>query len=139
MKLFAPHPRQFANSRGTVPPSERDIGFENAAKLLDYVHLMHGGRHGLEKCMWQIGTSYVWNAVLYVLIEVRHRKSGALETSTGPVYMARRKWTPEVWDDYVAASKAENLPSFEMDPNEWIQWEQLPTEQDGFTHIVERN
>lgn len=213
MKLFAHNPRQFANSPVKVPQSERNIAFTNATKLLEYVTLMQGGCHGLEKYVWQIGTSYLWNTVLYVLVEARHRKTGPevdrtwqtigvvfshypqiFEESTGAVYTALGKWTLEVWDEYVTASKAEGLPepstpeyisairrcrrpaveslsrtrdvaadsrpaarnlqsrydgnlpdigpiesydfpnllSFETDPNEWVQWEQLVGEYSGF-------
>lgn len=223
MKLFAHNPRHFANRPVKVPQSERDIVFANATKLLEYVTLMQGGYHGLEKYMWQIGTSYLWNTMLYVLIEARHRKTGPevdrswqligvvfsyypqiFEEPTGAVYTAIGKWTLEVWDDYVAASKAEGLPepptpeyidairrcrrpaieplsrtkdraadsghvtrnsfgynkiqsqryegnlpdfepfesydfpnllSFEMDPNEWVQWEQLIAEQGCFSQV----
>lgn len=223
IKLFAHNPRQFANSPVKVLQSERNIVFANATKLLEYVTLMQGGYPGLEKYMWQIGTSHLWNTILYVLIEARHRKTGpeverswqligvvfshhpqVFEESTGAVYTALGKWTLEVWDDYLAASKAEGLPepstpeyinairrcrrpaieslsrtkdlaadsgpvtrnsfgynetqsqryegdlpefepfesydfpnllSFEMDPNEWVQWEQLLAEQGGFAQI----
>ncbi|KAE8386135.1 putative fungal-specific transcription factor [Aspergillus alliaceus] len=217
MKLFAHNPRQFANSSVTVSQRERDIVFANATKLLEYTNLMQGGLHGLDKYRWQIGSSYLWNAMLYVLIEVQHRKPGpevdrawqligmvfshhpqVLEKNSGPVYTALGKWTLEGWEGYVAASKAEgllepstpgyidairccrqesasvtigrmadrgpvtpnsfgsdgmqiqinrtdlrdigpaesydfpDLLSFETDPNEWVQWEQLVAEQGGF-------
>ncbi|XXH03730.1 hypothetical protein Hte_010136 [Hypoxylon texense] len=239
MRLFAHSPRRFfANHHRhhhhhrpppssvfvrQVPRSERDIVFENATKLLEYVTLVYEGGHGLEKYMWQIGTSYLWNTMLYVLIEARHRKTGpqvdrlwqligtmfshyhrVLEEPTGAVYAALGKWTLEVWDHHVAASKAEGLPepitpeyidtirrrqkpvaappsepqgqipdarpptrksagqnkfqpenyggelleleplesydfpdllSFEMDPNEWVQWEQLVAGQNGFAQV----
>jgi hypothetical protein len=219
MKLLAHNPRQFATSPVKVPSSERDIVFLNATKLLEYVIMIQKGHQGLEKYMWQIGTSHLWVTMLYVLIETRRRKTGpevdkswrligdvfsyypkVFEESTGPVYTALGKWTLEVWDLYVAASRAEgllepltpeyisvlrrcripakepqpgdknlqtnseltdnsvghhkiraqreeetiptfdpfdsyefpNLLSFETDPNEWIQWEQLIAEHGGF-------
>ncbi|OCL15024.1 putative C6 transcription factor [Glonium stellatum] len=223
MKLFAHNPRQFANSPVKVPQSERNIVFTNATKLLEYITLIQGGFHGLDKYMWQIGTSYLWRTMLYVLIEARHLKTGpevdrswqligvvfsqypqVFEESTGIVYTALGMWTLEVWDDYVAASKAEGLPepstpeyinlirrcrrpaiealsktkdlaadsgpvsrnsfgynkiqsqicegnlpdfeafesydfpnllSFEMDPNEWVQWEQLVADEGGFGQV----
>lgn len=221
MKLFAHNRRQLANSSSQASQRERNIVYENATKLLEYMALLKGGHHGLEKYMWQIGTSYLWNTILYVLIETRHRKIGpevdrswrligavlshypqVFEKSTGPVYTALGKWILEVWDHYVASSKAEgllepptpeyisaihrcrrpetNVPtannlasdsrpatqgsptygnvsskkyepnysdltplesydfpdllSFEMDPNEWDQWEQLVAKQE-FAHI----
>jgi hypothetical protein len=222
MKLFAHNPRQFANSTAKVPQRERDIVFANAIKLLEYITLLQEGGHGLDKYMWQIGTSYLWNAMLYVLIEARHRKAGpemerlwqligrvfsyypqVFEESTGTVYRALRKWTLEVWDAYITSSKTENLPesstpeyiiaiqrcrrrsteytsksqdlevdseaitrntdgsnqvllpafesnlpglgafephqysnlsSVEMDPNAWLQWEQLVADESVFAH-----
>ena len=170
---------------------------------------------GVDKYMWQIGTSYLWNTMLYLLIEVRCRKTGpdvdkawqlisvvftrcpqVLEEFTGSVYVALGKWTLEVWESYISASKAEGLPepmtpgyineiqefqrlkkqsedaaksnkaearpvtrhssgyekfsyadyldggssdsqyfpnlfSFETDPNQWLQWDQMVAEQ-GF-------
>ncbi|GFF89694.1 uncharacterized transcriptional regulatory protein C139.03 [Aspergillus udagawae] len=213
MKLVAHNPRQFARNHPKDVQTERDIVFTNATKLLEYVTLVQGGHRGLEKYTWQIGTSALWNAMLYVLIEVRHRKTGPevdrswqligdvfscpriFGRTPEPVDTVLRKWTLQVWDHYVAASKAEGLPepstpgyinvirgrtrstrdpsrtehpsanhgpvdksslgcmqiqydgheylpglgpiesyefpdilSFEMDPNEWVQWEQLVAE-----------
>src|SRR5207248_6875191 len=104
--------------------------FANATKLLEYVGLVQGGRYGLKKYTWQIGISCLWNTMLYLLIETRHRRRGPevdrawqligevfsyhpriFEESTGPVYAALGKWTLEVWDDYVATSTAEGLPA----------------------------
>ncbi|EED18904.1 C6 transcription factor, putative [Talaromyces stipitatus ATCC 10500] len=208
MKLFAHTRRQFANNATQTSQRERNIVFENAIKLLEYVALLKGGQHGLEKYMWQIGTSYLWNAILYVLIETRHRKTGSevnrswqligevlshypqvFEQCSGSVYTALGKWILEVWDNYVTASNAEGIPepltpayisairqcrrpetgpnhpssdsgpptgaslgdrcesnltdvasfvsydfpdllSFETDPNEWVQWEQLIAKQE---------
>ncbi|KAH1293824.1 hypothetical protein KXX11_009057 [Aspergillus fumigatus] len=210
MKLVAHNPRQFACSPPKDLQAERDIVFANATKLLEYVALVQGGHCGLEKYTRQIGTSALWNAMLYMLIEIRHRGTGPevdrswqligvvfscprIFGRTPPqVDTVLRKWTLEVWDHYVATSKIEGLPepltpeyineirrwirsrgdlsrnepraadrdpvaepsfgcaqvpydgherlpgsgtldsyefndilSFEMDPNEWIQWEQL--------------
>lgn len=172
---------------------------------------------GVDKYLWQIGTSYCWNTMLYLLMEVRSRKTGpeidkawkligvvfarapqVFSEFTGSVYVALGKWTLEVWDSYVEASKAEGLPepvppeyihairdyqnsklepvppaeekradpkpvawppssydkasyvdyldvgysephnfpnlaSFDTDPNQWIQWEQLVADQSHFT------
>jgi hypothetical protein len=128
IKLFAHNPRRFANRGVKVPQSERDIIFTNATKLLEYVNLVRGNQ-SLDKYMWQIGTSFLWNSLLYVLIEARHRKVGPevnrlwqligvvlskypqmFEKTTGAVYAALGKWTLEAWDDYLAATKVEGLP-----------------------------
>jgi hypothetical protein len=82
-----------------------------------------------DKYKWQLGTNHLWNTILYVLIEARHRKTGPevdrlwhligvvlskypqiFEEATGAVYTTLGKWTLEVWDDYLAATKAEGLP-----------------------------
>ncbi|PKX89364.1 putative C6 transcription factor [Aspergillus novofumigatus IBT 16806] len=213
MKLVAHNPRQFASCPPKDLQRERDIVFANATKLLEYVTLVQGGHRGLEKYTWQIGTSALWNAMLYMLIEIRHRRTGPevdrswqligvvfscpriFGRTPAPVDTVLRKWTLEVWNYYVAASKAEGLPepstpeyineicgrirstgnpsrtehasadrgpvvgslpgcnqiqtngyeslpdfgsldsyefpdilSFEMDSNEWVQWEQLVAE-----------
>ncbi|KAI0836435.1 C6 transcription factor [Hypoxylon sp. FL0890] len=217
MRILVRSPRQYASTSAKVPQSERDIAFSNATKLLEYVALVRAGSHGLSKYIWQLGTGYLWNTMLHVLIEARHRKIGpevdrtwqligavfsncpqVFEDSTGPVYRALGKWTLEVWEVYVEASKAAGLPepstpeyitairrcrkptkesasnandfrpatrsslghnrtqpqryeeslpglelfesypnimSFEMDPNEWLQWDQLVAEQGGFVRV----
>ncbi|KAI9698560.1 MAG: hypothetical protein M1820_007450 [Bogoriella megaspora] len=218
MKLFAHSPRRRADSDIKISQSERDIVFANASKLLEY-NTMLPGNPSIEKYMWQFSMSYFWHTILYVLIEVRHRKTGPevdrswqligvafskysqiFERSTGAVYTAIRKWTLEVWDEYVAAMRAAKMPdpstpeyiermrehsrppatteskdeiqrcsrilqdstddiavqsrgfdgsfagfdpsesydfssilSFEMNPNEWSQWEHLVAEEGGFS------
>lgn len=216
MKLIAHNPRLFAQRCAKMPPPEREIIFVNATKLLEYAALIHGDRR-LKKYSWQVGTTYLWDAVLYVLIETLHRKTGpdvdrawelmgvpfsqyrdSFKESTGSVYAVLGRWALEVWDSYVAATKAGGSPepvvpkyiddirrcqtpatvsspseastemqlfnqsrlssgksqlgslevdqngqgnlgynfpdlmSFEIDPNEWIQWEQLISEHSGF-------
>ncbi|KAI0880030.1 putative C6 transcription factor [Annulohypoxylon maeteangense] len=223
LRIFAHNPRQFASSPAKASERERRMVFANATKLLEYVILVQKGSHGLDKYTWQLGSSFLWNTMLYVLIEMRHRKTGpevdrswqligslfsyypiVFEKFTGAVSAALGKWTLTVWDGYVAASKAEGLPepvtpqyidairrcrrpiirspsttgdlvtdtgsttlapfssgevtsqiydgnfsefeslesyqspdllSFEMDPNQWEQWEQLLAEQSGSTRI----
>ncbi|RFU80047.1 c6 transcription factor [Trichoderma arundinaceum] len=216
MRLVAHNQRQFTHRSSKASEKDHDIAFFNAMKLLEYANLIQSGHMGLDKYMWQIGTSYLWNTMLYLLIEVRNRKKGpevdkawrligvvfescpqVLEELTGSVYMALGKWTLEVWESHVEASKAEGLPeplapgyiheirawqrakmesearakgdagdarpttryssscdkisyadyvdvgysesrdfpnlmSFEMDPNQWVQWEQLMVEQSRF-------
>ncbi|PTB70155.1 hypothetical protein BBK36DRAFT_1173378 [Trichoderma citrinoviride] len=216
MRLFAHNMRQFAHLSAKASRKDHDVSFFNAMKLLEYANLIQRGHLGLDKYTWQIGTSYLWNTMLYLLIEVRARRTGpdidkawhligvvfeqcpqVLEEFTGSVYVALGKWTLEVWNSYVAASKEEGLPepvapeyineirewqrvkkeseakarsdrtearpvsrhfcgydkfsyadyldggfaeaqyfpnllSFESDPNQWLQWEQMVAEQAGF-------
>ncbi|KAE9372518.1 putative fungal-specific transcription factor [Stipitochalara longipes BDJ] len=128
MKLFAHNPRRFANHGIKIPENERDLIFANATKLLEYVSLVRGNPI-FDKFKWQIGTSKLWNSILYVLLEARKRRTGPevdrlwsligvvltkfprmFEETTPPVYATIGKWTLEVWDDYLAARKAEWLP-----------------------------
>ncbi|KAH8646122.1 putative fungal-specific transcription factor [Xylariales sp. PMI_506] len=128
IKFFTHIPSRPAGHGSKLSPLDRDIVFNNAVKLLEYTSLLPGNP-ALEKYMWQISTNYMWNISLYVLIEARHRKVGPevdrlwsligvvlvkypqiFETSTGAVYSALRKWTLEVWDDYIAAMRSAKLP-----------------------------
>ncbi|OAP63963.1 hypothetical protein AYL99_03190 [Fonsecaea erecta] len=212
MRLLAHSPRlRLAGRRVKITQAERDIVFGNATKLLEYAVLVRG-HQGLQKYTWRVGTSYLWDTMLCVLIEARHRKPGpevdrlwqligvvlsqypeAFKESTGPVYVALGKWTLEVWNDYVAATRTEGLPepvvpeyinairhgwtsrpkpaaldqadvipgkvqtgkqggdlpvldtfdcynfpdlvSFETDPTEWTQWEQLLSGHGSFSRM----
>ncbi|KAF1982279.1 putative C6 transcription factor [Aulographum hederae CBS 113979] len=126
MKLFAHNPRRHLGGATKVPQAERDIIFANATKLLEYATLLQGPHRGCLKYMWQLGTSYLWNTLLFVLIEMRHRKTGpevdrtwqlvglvleqyprVFEEAAGTVYTALGKWTLEVWDEYVEAAGRE--------------------------------
>ncbi|KAL5089004.1 hypothetical protein Trisim1_006148 [Trichoderma cf. simile WF8] len=152
MRLFAHNIRQFAHHSAKATQKDHDVAFFNAMKLLEYANLIQGGHMGVDKYMWQIGTSYLWNTMLYLLIEVRARKTGpdverawqliaivftrcpqVLEEFTGSVYVALGKWTLEVWDSYIAASKAEGLPE-PVTPdyiNEIREWQRLKAESEA--------
>jgi hypothetical protein len=127
LRLFAHSPRQFAMRGIKVPQSSRDVIFENGMKLLEYGNLMHENQI-LRKFMWQIGTGYLWDTLLYVLIEIRVRKTGprvdkAWQLISGAfksypqvfthaneaLYLAIGNWTLQVWDDCAAARQAEEL------------------------------
>jgi hypothetical protein len=128
MKLIAHNPRQFSNCGAKVPPKERDIIFTNGTKFIEYGNLLQS-TPALRKYMWQIRSGFLWDSLVYVLIETRHRKIGpevdrvwqliagvfsnyphifaeasnALETAVGT-------WTLQVWDDCAAARKTQGLP-----------------------------
>ncbi|KAI2780339.1 putative C6 transcription factor [Daldinia loculata] len=129
MRVFGHSPRSPTNRPIKMPQSERNIVFANCTKLLEYLTVLHGGLNNMEKYMWQIGTSYLWGTMLYVLIETRNRKKGPevdrtwqligevyshypqiFEESTGPVFTAIGKWTLQVWNECAAATKAEGHP-----------------------------
>lgn len=128
IKLYAHHPRIYANRGLKVPEEERAVIFTNAKKLLEYMDLVRSTK-SLDKYMWQMGTMMLWNALLYVLIEARQRKTGPevdqlwklmemvvskyaemFKPSTGVVYDALRKWLLEAWEEHCAAVKAEGHP-----------------------------
>ncbi|KAI1468562.1 putative C6 transcription factor [Daldinia caldariorum] len=129
MRVFCHSPRSSLNRPIKIPQSERSIVFSNCMKLLEYLTAMHGGLNNMEKYMWQIGTSYLWGTMLFVLVETRNRKKGPevdrawrligevysyyplmFEESTSPVFAALGKWTLQVWNECAAAVKAEGRP-----------------------------
>lgn len=128
MRLLAHNPRKLGNSGSSIPQSERDLIFANATKLLEYVNIIQASPV-VEKLRWQMGTTYLWNTILCVFVEARHRKTGPevsrlwqligsvfanypemFEASAGTVYVAMGKWTLHVWDEYVSATIAEGRP-----------------------------
>ncbi|KAJ6789172.1 hypothetical protein PWT90_03296 [Aphanocladium album] len=214
-RLYAHNPRRFADSGGQVTEAERNMAFQNASKLLEYASLV-GENKCLRKFEWRLNSTYLWDKILFVLIESRRKKLGSDldkvweligrvfsqypdafgQTSAQAVYTALSKWTLEVWDGYVVARRAEgmlepeepayiqamrvkqnglnegaasrnpeaanakeahgqawdheqcteqvdtggfsgfsDLGSFEMNLDEWVNWEQLVSEQTGFYHV----
>lgn len=128
MRLLAHNPRRLGQSDSTVSQSERDLIFTNAKRLLEYVNVIQESPV-FEKLRWQMGTTYLWNTILCVLIEARHRKTGPevdqlwkligsvfsnyaeiFEEEAGAVYTAIGRWTIQVWDEYVSATTAEGRP-----------------------------
>ncbi|OBT92880.1 hypothetical protein VE01_08931 [Pseudogymnoascus verrucosus] len=128
MNLYAYNPRQFANCGAKVPQRARDIIFTNGMKLLEYGNLLHRDPN-LRKFSTQTSSGYIWDTLLYVLIEARNRKIGpdvdrawkligeAFENyplifaqATEALYAALGNWTLQVWDDCVAARNAEGIP-----------------------------
>lgn len=127
MRLFAYRPRT-AGDRTKFSQEQQDKAFTNAIKLLEYITFMRGDHAGLGKFNWQTGSSYLWITMLYVLIEMRHRKTGpevdktwkligtvlssypqVFEDTAGSVFSALNKWILDVWDVYVIDSLNKNL------------------------------
>jgi hypothetical protein len=96
--------------------------------MLEYADLMHSSEN-LRKFSWQISTSYLWDPLLYLLIETRHHKIGPevdrtwqvidgvfsnhprlFTESIGALYAAVGKWTLQVWDECTTARKSKGLP-----------------------------
>ena len=128
MKLYAHNPRQFANNGASVPQRSRDVIFANGTKLLEYSNLAYSSQN-IRKFTWQLGSSYLWDTLHYVLVEVRHRKTGTevdrawqlvgevfmnnpqmFAEATDALYTALGNWTLRVWEDLVTARKVERLP-----------------------------
>ncbi|KFY97795.1 hypothetical protein V498_01864 [Pseudogymnoascus sp. VKM F-4517 (FW-2822)] len=128
MNLYAYNPRQFANCGAKVPQRARDIIFANGMKLLEYGNLLHRDQN-LRKFVAQTSSSYIWDTLLYVLIEVRNRKIGPdvdrawkligeafanypliFAQSTEALFAALGNWTLQVWDDCASARNAEGMP-----------------------------
>ena len=127
MRLFAYRPPR------TNPPTKsskemHDKAFANAVKLLQYITFMHGDNGTVRNFKWQTGASYLWITMLYVLIEIRRRKTGPevdkvwtligtvlsgysqmFSATAGTVFVALSKWILDVWDEYVTASINEHL------------------------------
>ncbi|OBT61198.1 hypothetical protein VE03_08682 [Pseudogymnoascus sp. 23342-1-I1] len=137
MNLYAYNPRQFANCGAKVPQRARDIIFTNGMKLLEYGNLMHKDPN-LRKFAKQTSSSYIWDTLLYVLIEARHRKIGPdvdrawkligeafanypliFAQATEALFAALGNWTLQVWDDCTAARNAEGVP--EMPTPDYIE------------------
>ncbi|TQW00867.1 fungal specific transcription factor [Cordyceps javanica] len=132
-RLFAHNPRRFANLGGQVTEAERDVAFYNASKLLEYASMVSENQ-SLRKYEWRLNSTYLWDKILFVLIEARRRKKSSDldrvwqligrvfsqyphafgQSSAKAVYKALSKWTLEVWEGYVAAKKAEGM----MEPEE---------------------
>ncbi|KAM3502421.1 hypothetical protein MY11210_009072 [Beauveria gryllotalpidicola] len=215
-RLFAHNPRRFADSGRQVTEAERNVAFHNASKLLEYAAMV-GENPCLRKFEWRLNSTYLWDKILFVLIEARRKRPSSEldrvweligrvfsqypdafgQSSAKAVYKALSKWTLEVWDGYVAAKQAEGMPdpeepayvrtmrerrdtavegaetnvketeaataktplgvahddakaveapeaggfgefsdlgSFELNLDEWVNWEQLVSEQSGFYH-----
>ncbi|KFY44980.1 hypothetical protein V494_01233 [Pseudogymnoascus sp. VKM F-4513 (FW-928)] len=128
MNLYAYNPRQFANCGAKVPQRAREIIFANGMKLLEYGNLIHRDP-SLRKFSSQTSSGYIWDTLLYVLIEARNRKIGpdvdrawkligeafsnyplVFSQATEALYAALGNWTLQVWDDCVEARNSEGLP-----------------------------
>lgn len=211
MRLHAHNPKYFASREGAVSQEERDIAFSNAMRIIQYASSANSVP-ALHRYQWRIGSSYLLDMLIYVLVEARRRGTGADVDRVWPlvgtvipedsdiykerpaaVNSALRKWILEAWGGYVTAMAARgqlepetpeyiekmriaaasaamaggragvgdsassqdlitprigdggqnapdavvsgmyaldgynvpDLASFDMDPNEWLNWEQL--------------
>ncbi|KAM3499204.1 hypothetical protein MY10362_007513 [Beauveria mimosiformis] len=129
------HPDEFVpvDAGGQVTEAERNVAFHNASKLLEYASMV-GENPSLRKFEWRLNSTYLWDKILFVLIEARRKRPGPDvdrvweligrvfwqypdafgQSSAKAVYKALSKWTLEVWDGHVAAKRAQGMP----DPEE---------------------
>ncbi|PQE16872.1 C6 transcription factor protein [Rutstroemia sp. NJR-2017a BBW] len=131
LKLIVHNPRQFADRGMKVPQAERDIIFNNAIKLLEYSNLTQTSPQ-LRKYKWSISTSYLWDTLLCVLIEARHRKTGPevdktwelvgkvyetcpqiVEQTNEALYKALGNWTLQVWEECILARRENGMEEWE--------------------------
>jgi len=121
LRMFAHNPRQFADRGVKLPQKDRDVIWANGRKLLEYGNALHGHAR-IRPFTWQVGSSYLWDTLLYVLIETRHRRAGPdvdrtwlliaaafdhypqlFQTAADPLFVALGNWTLQVWDECAAA------------------------------------
>lgn len=134
IRLFAHNPRQFAEKGEKVPQRSRDVIWKSGSKMLEYGVLMHSSPN-MKKFTWHLGTAYLWDTLLYVLIETRHRRKGPevdkiwksiesifasypqiFDSNQPTLYLAIGSWTLQVWEECAAARRADGLPD-QMEPN----------------------
>ena len=123
LRLFAHNPRQFADRGVRMPQADRDLIWANGLKLLEYGHVLHS-TPALRPLTWQVGTAYLWDTLLYVLIEARGRRRGpdvdrawtliaavfrnyphVFGGASDGLFVALGAWTLQVWDDCAAARR----------------------------------
>lgn len=166
MKLLAHNPRQLVKRGAKLTQKDRDIIFSNGIKLLEYGNLLQS-TPGLRKYMWQIRSGFLWDTLVYILIETRHRKIGAevdrawqliggifshypqiFAEASDSLEVAIGNWTLQVWDDCSVERKAQGLPELQTPeyinsfrqsrkstanssskPKEWANMANYPNEQ----------
>ncbi|EXJ82698.1 hypothetical protein A1O3_06512 [Capronia epimyces CBS 606.96] len=74
MRLMAHHPRKYRNQE-EVPASERDYMFKLSISLLEADNLAHASK-GLRGFMWHTNVFFVWQALVYLLDELRTHTLG---------------------------------------------------------------
>jgi len=128
LRLFAHNPRQFADRGIKMPQADRDIIWANGLKLLEYGNVLHVTA-ALRPLTWQVGTAYLWDTLLYVLIEARGRRRGpavdrawtliaavfnnyphVFHGASDALFDALGAWTLQVWDDCAAARRDAHEP-----------------------------
>ncbi|KAL6247576.1 hypothetical protein RBB50_005922 [Rhinocladiella similis] len=74
MRLMAHHPRKYANP-DEVPESEREYLWKISLKLLEGYNLAHSTKY-LRKFMWHTRNFFGWQALIYLLNELRTETIG---------------------------------------------------------------
>lgn len=116
MRVAAHSPFRYSEQNIPMPQSAKDLVWQNGKKLIDYANLMHASPM-LERFRWAIGPQFIWDSFIFILGELRHRKTGpdvedawsqiaqifdnypenSLD-ATNPNFLAVGLWTLRVWE-----------------------------------------
>ena len=121
LRLSVHNTMAYAGQGVSIPQSESDLVFNNGMKIIGYANMLHSAP-ALQKYRWFVGANFLWDSFIYILVELRRRKSGpevdqawsqiaqlfeyypAVITESGnPLYVAVGIWTLRVWEDCFAA------------------------------------
>ena len=75
MRVMAHHPRQQPDGGIHMPQAERDELFDNCLKLIDYANLSYSMK-SVQRYLWHTSSHFQWHAFIYILGELRFRKTG---------------------------------------------------------------
>ena len=121
LRISVHNTMSYAGQAVSIPQSESDLVFDNGMKIIGY-GIMVQSAPALQKYRWFLGSNFLWDSFIYVLVELRRRKTGpevdhawsqiaqlfehyptVITESWSPLYMAVRVWTLRVWEDCSAA------------------------------------
>ena len=75
MKLMSHHPRKWGLQE-QLPPAERDLLWKVSLKVLEGLNMAHSAR-SLQRFMWHTRAHFVWQAIIFVLNELKRSTLGA--------------------------------------------------------------
>lgn len=75
VRLRAHHPRQYQEKGLSIPQTERDLLFRLCVSILEYANLLFSSEK-VQKFHWHIDFHFPWDALIVILLELRHRSTG---------------------------------------------------------------
>lgn len=75
MRVMAHHPRQQPDQGVNMSQEEKDLLFVNSLRMVEYANLAYSTK-SMKKYLWHIGSHFQWHAFIYVLADLRFRRSG---------------------------------------------------------------